>query len=361
MLEWRHPVSGRLFHIDLRTGHSIAIGVHRRSGANRTTIVNRSSLNKGFSIEPVRRSVGAIEVSDDEFIDAELDAIIASIPLPALPHRFACSGGDVGVGVQGPVLGAITRSALERARVLDQIDGKYIVCTTVVDAQSVVFCVDQHAADERYRLERLLEEYHARCADATAAVPLQVELTVDMDKDQYEVLKTSRSVEREMKRLGWEMQLVASKAQVDISSVPYVLKDRTLTEKGRPKNHAVISDLFAKCLEEIVHEMDLKSRRGHMHDKHRWQGEQKDTENTRSATQDDSISFARQMPGSLLEVVKSKACRSAIMFNDTVARDVCEWIVARLAMCKFPFQCAHGRPTLVPLCQIVAQPRNEEV
>ena len=40
------------------------------------------------------------------------------------------------------------------------------------------------------------------------------------------------------------------------------------------------------------------------------------------------------------------------MFNDELTRDQCQTIVARLAKCKFPFQCAHGRPSLVPLVDV---------
>jgi DNA mismatch repair ATPase MutL len=348
MMEWRHPVSGRLFHIDLRTGHSIAIGPPRQ--AHRTTIVNRASLNKGITITPLRPPERAIEVSDDEFDDAELDAIMAWIPLPTPTRQVSGHGLDVGLGVQGEVLAAITRSALEQARVLDQVDGKFIVCITMVERQQVVFCVDQHAADERYQLERFLEEYATRCADRTAAHIIEAAVTIDVSTNQYESLK-STSVRREMRRLGWMMQLVPRMAQVDISGVPYVLKDRTLTLKGRPKNQAMLRDVFASCLEDITRrQTDLEQHRRN------GQGEQKIAQTNETG---DWISFTRLLPAALLEVVKSKACRSAIMFNDAVGREVCERIVRRLTKCKFPFQCAHGRPTLVPNCQIVSQPSND--
>ena len=40
------------------------------------------------------------------------------------------------------------------------------------------------------------------------------------------------------------------------------------------------------------------------------------------------------------------------MFNDELTREQCQTLVARLARCKFPFQCAHGRPSLVPLVDV---------
>jgi len=40
------------------------------------------------------------------------------------------------------------------------------------------------------------------------------------------------------------------------------------------------------------------------------------------------------------------------MFNDELSKEQCEALVGRLAKCKFPFQCAHGRPSLVPLVDL---------
>lgn len=37
------------------------------------------------------------------------------------------------------------------------------------------------------------------------------------------------------------------------------------------------------------------------------------------------------------------------MFNDVLSKDECKDLVRRLGQCAFPFQCAHGRPSMVPL------------
>lgn len=56
-----------------------------------------------------------------------------------------------------------------------------------------------------------------------------------------------------------------------------------------------------------------------------------------------------QMSGGELEALKTKACRSAIMFGDALTRAECVVLVYKLSSCRFPFQCAHGRPSIVPL------------
>jgi DNA mismatch repair protein MLH3 len=42
----------------------------------------------------------------------------------------------------------------------------------------------------------------------------------------------------------------------------------------------------------------------------------------------------------------------AIMFNDPLTTEECLDLVRRLAACAFPFQCAHGRPSMVPLVHL---------
>lgn len=40
------------------------------------------------------------------------------------------------------------------------------------------------------------------------------------------------------------------------------------------------------------------------------------------------------------------------MFNDVLTAAECESLVRRLARCSFPFQCAHGRPSMAPLIDL---------
>lgn len=72
-------------------------------------------------------------------------------------------------------------------------------------------------------------------------------------------------------------------------------------------------------------------------------------------TSEDLLGYVRSLhssgtvPPRLKSVLASKACRSAIMFGDVLSVEQCGALVGRLATCKFPFQCAHGRPSVVPL------------
>ncbi len=48
-----------------------------------------------------------------------------------------------------------------------------------------------------------------------------------------------------------------------------------------------------------------------------------------------------------------QACRSAIMFGDELSLEECTRLVRDLARCAHPFQCAHGRPSIVPLVTLL--------
>merc|ERR1711981_233375 len=57
-------------------------------------------------------------------------------------------------------------------------------------------------------------------------------------------------------------------------------------------------------------------------------------------------------PQDMLNMANSRACRSAIMFNDSLSKRECEELVGKLAECRLPFMCAHGRPSMVPLIEL---------
>ncbi len=51
-------------------------------------------------------------------------------------------------------------------------------------------------------------------------------------------------------------------------------------------------------------------------------------------------------------VLKQRACHSAIRSGDELTRSQCVELLKNLSKCAFPFQCAHGRPSVVPLVDL---------
>ncbi len=65
-----------------------------------------------------------------------------------------------------------------------------------------------------------------------------------------------------------------------------------------------------------------------------------------ASSQSDKYSWfraIRQCPKNLLELINSKACRGAIMFNDILTLQQCQTLIKALCETALPFQCAHGR------------------
>lgn len=51
----------------------------------------------------------------------------------------------------------------------------------------------------------------------------------------------------------------------------------------------------------------------------------------------------------------------AIKFNDSLSKDECHSLVASLSACQLPFQCAHGRPSIAPLVDILHLDKDQKV
>ena len=60
-------------------------------------------------------------------------------------------------------------------------------------------------------------------------------------------------------------------------------------------------------------------------------------------------SNVNKIPSFIRRFFDSKACRSAIMFGDTLNLQECRDLVRRLNGCIQPNFCAHGRPSVVEL------------
>lgn len=60
----------------------------------------------------------------------------------------------------------------------------------------------------------------------------------------------------------------------------------------------------------------------------------------------------RAVPPLLQQLIASLACRNAIKFGDELTVEECHTMVENLLKTKLPFQCAHGRPSMVPLALI---------
>jgi DNA mismatch repair ATPase MutL len=58
------------------------------------------------------------------------------------------------------------------------------------------------------------------------------------------------------------------------------------------------------------------------------------------------------LPSNIIDFFNSDACHGAIKFGDKLTSNECSIILQQLSKCYLPFQCAHGRPTVVPIINL---------
>uniref|UniRef100_A0A1D1ZIW5 DNA mismatch repair protein Mlh3 n=1 Tax=Anthurium amnicola TaxID=1678845 RepID=A0A1D1ZIW5_9ARAE len=207
---------------------------------------------------------------------------------------------------------SISRDALEDAKVLLQVDRKFIPVT----AGGILVAIDQHAADERIRLEEL--RYKVMSGEGCTIVYLDLEQELVLPEIGLQLVQ---NYGEQIKKWGWvcntHFQCSGSFAKnlnllkqqscgVTLLAVPCIL-GINLTDK----------DLL-EYLEQLA-----------------------DTDGTST------------MPPAALRILNFKACRGAIMFGDALMPSECSLIVEELKGTSLCFQCAHGRPTTVPLVNMV--------
>ncbi|TFY81676.1 hypothetical protein EWM64_g2339 [Hericium alpestre] len=263
------------------------------------------------------------------------------------------------------LVGRFGREDLRRAKVISQLDRKFIVCTIdepgdeLSDSESnsegrcassmrrtsrrrALVLIDQHAASERVRVERFLKElclgFFDTSPNSVHCVDVKPPKPVLLTQKEVEILRTNTDLTSVLKRWGFDFIETASHdpggssddmyEQVFVKNVPMVVKEKIL-----------IGNELAELLKSFIASFESDSLPGL-------------ASASTVSEQDDPFWWQKALrwcPRELLDLVNSRACRGAIMFNDTLGLDQCERLIRQLSETALPFQCAHGRPSLAPL------------
>lgn len=293
-------------------------------------------------------------------------------------HGFTWTNKDFSDNIRGK----ISKDALRQAEVIAQVDRKFILAkvsmagpgiepATAERPNTSLIIIDQHAADERCRVETLLGEYF-ETVEGNPSPDRSVVDTVPTQQRPAAVVRARAEVlEKPLKfdisttdalqfgRLADHFRRWGIWYEVDDYS-PQPLPATTSKSQGgrggRPSQQLKIQKLPPSIAERCRLEPRLLIE---LLRKEAWKEQEPNGaagEHDRGDGGGDSsrhwLARLHGCPQAILDMINSRACRSAIMFNDELSRAECVGLVRRLADCALPFQCAHGRPSMVPLLDL---------
>ncbi|XP_005149040.4 DNA mismatch repair protein Mlh3 isoform X2 [Melopsittacus undulatus] len=222
-----------------------------------------------------------------------------------------------------------TKDMVHSMQVLQQVDNKFIACLintrNEMDRETdgnLLILVDQHAAHERIRLEQLIADSYEKEAAAcgkkkllssSISPPLEIKVT----EEQRRVL---RCCYKNLEDLGLELSFPESnRSLILVRKVPLCFIEREANELRR-KRQPVTKSIVEELIQEQVELVQSTGGR------------------TRGT-----------LPLTFLKVLASQACHGAIKFNEHLTLEESCRLIEALSSCQLPFQCAHGRPSMMPL------------
>ncbi|CAG2232877.1 MLH3 [Mytilus edulis] len=218
------------------------------------------------------------------------------------------------------------KDMLQNFKVLGQVDNKFIACSLQIGESSssdkeMLCLIDQHAAHERVRLETFTKEaYDVKDGEKMICYTELVseeELTFP-----EEVIRVITSFTEEFSRIGIRFSSDRNKRDsIKLHTVPscFVQKDQSIGKIKKDTSAIKAAEALIKEYAEVL--QDTRGSRG-------------------------------RMPNTIHKALCSQACHGAIKFGDPLTLHECEELLKSLTKCKLPFQCAHGRPSVVPLIQL---------
>ncbi|KOG96154.1 mismatch repair protein MLH3 [Saccharomyces eubayanus] len=231
---------------------------------------------------------------------------------------------------------SISRSVLANYEVINQVDKKFVLirCSgSSIYKTPILILVDQHACDERIRLEDLLHSLLSEALTRTFVTQDLTDCYIEIDRTEADLF---RHYQCEFKK--WEINYEVTNGTLETSLLIIKSLPEVLASKYNGDNNYLRMVL-------LQHAHDLKDLKKLPMNLTRLE----------SHTLTDRLywwKYASCIPTVFHEILNSKACRSAIMFGDELSRQECIILVNKLSQCQNPFQCAHGRPSMVPIAEL---------
>ena len=251
----------------------------------------------------------------------------------------------------------ISKEGLQQAKLVAQVDKKFIlVKIPQCDAhkgqqEEMLVLIDQHAMDERVKVEELFDQL---CQINSEEQPFQsglglrsrINCSLLSPPLIFEVTAKEADMLREYAPhfADWGILYnIESTPAVGESTNIALVKVETLSPVIATRSRLEPKLLISLLRSEIWKLFEIGMR----NEFPLWDDQVDDV--------DSECSWLKRIgycPRGIVDMIHSRACRSAVMFNDDLGRDECKELLRKVAECAFPFQCAHGRPTMVPLASL---------
>ncbi|KAL5000663.1 hypothetical protein BDV10DRAFT_31387 [Aspergillus recurvatus] len=338
IVPWVGPYTGAKHGVNSRTGQSANVRPSaasaltkrpRTTGSFLTSVLGRPK--RPASTTPELRNTWLEDVFDNwknpvfGRPERPINALDIDLEYPdAQAHNFRKHRGLDSFGVS-KYSGKLRKRDLQAARVIGQVDRKFILVQMGRMDASTLVLIDQHAADERCRIERLFEDFF----NGSEVQTIEVEPVV------IAIPAVETSLFRRQAKFfqSWGIEYaIEHTARTDKASIAVSALPTLIAERCRAEPEQLIGILRAEIWK-------------------RTEGRPQTSVVGRAGSGEDWIRQIAGCPQGILDMLNSRACRTAIMFNDVLSVDECQSLVSRLANCVFPFQCAHGRPSMVPLVE----------
>lgn len=179
----------------------------------------------------------------------------------------------------------------------------------------MLLLVDQHAADERIRLEELRSKV---LSDEDRGITyLDSEEDLALPETGYQLIQ---KYAEQIQKWGWIIN------NSSISSQSFKKNMNILRRQARVVTLTAVPcilgvDLTGKDLMDFIQQLD-------------------------------ETDGSSAIPPAVLRILNFKACRGAIMFGDPLLPSECCLIIEELKATSLCFQCAHGRRTTVPIVNV---------
>ncbi|KAG8927568.1 DNA mismatch repair protein [Tulasnella sp. 417] len=340
---WRDPNTGEVFIIDSRTGNTIPASRDNSTdteptldGQCSTSYVDRRWLKRR---SPAELGLGSSTPSLG-WIQSALDACQSSVfqapettiraiatrsleeqqdsPWPSFPSSQVLRGNKAPDGIKH----RFARSDLQGAKVVCQVDKKFIACVVQCREESTgsgstLILIDQHAADERVRVEHFFKELASQFLDSfrsgrqTSAygverTPLPEPTFVLLSRNEIQRLQWDQKLLNYISRSGFEITTPEIDAAPTSRSQPTSVPDA-----GQAAVTAVPKLLYTRLSKPAELSSVLKAFISMPSDRLAEFGQDDDASVFSTKDQLDSnwLNAVKAWPQEFINLVNSKACR----------------------------------------------------